>query len=54
MTVGRRYLQRDKDHSQQRVLDQRTKAVLHAISNEPRGKALEAYLRFAIPAGTKR
>lgn len=45
MTMGKRFAQRTKDHSEQRVLDARAKAILHALSNEPRGRALEAYLR---------
>ncbi|MEZ4738219.1 MAG: hypothetical protein R2818_02425 [Flavobacteriales bacterium] len=45
MTTGRKYIQRMKDHSTPKVLDERTKSVLLAISKEPRGKALSAYLR---------
>jgi len=45
MTTSKRFARRTKDHSEQRVLDARAKAVLHALSNEPRGRALEAYLR---------
>lgn len=45
MTTGRKYGQRAKHHSTDRLLDHRTRAVLSAIGNEPRGKALDAYLR---------
>lgn len=45
MTTSRRFTQRTKDHSDQRVLDARAKAVLQALSSEPRGRVLEAYLR---------
>lgn len=45
MTTGKRFTHRTKDHSDQRVLDARTRAILHAVSNEPRGRVLEAYLR---------
>lgn len=45
MTTGRRFTKRTKDHGEQHVLDARTKAVLSAIAHEPRGRALEAYLR---------
>lgn len=45
MTTGRRFTKRTKDHGEQHVLDARTKAVLSAIANEPKGYALEAYLR---------
>lgn len=45
MTTGKRFAQRTKDHSDARVLDARAKALLSALLNEPRGKALEAYLR---------
>lgn len=36
---------RTKDHSDERVLDARTKAVLSSVLTAPRGKALDAYLR---------
>lgn len=45
MTTGKRFAQRTKDHSDQRVLDARAKALLTAILTERRGHALAAYLR---------
>ena len=45
MTTGKRFAQRTKDHSDQRVLDARTKAVLNTLAMERRGEALDAYLR---------
>jgi hypothetical protein len=45
MTTSRKYSARTKDHSVPKVLDQRTKSVLIAISKEPRGRAVDAYLR---------
>ncbi|MCB9184571.1 MAG: hypothetical protein H6591_11705 [Flavobacteriales bacterium] len=44
MTTGRRFAKRTKDHSEEHVLDARTKAVLATIAREPRGRALDAYL----------
>jgi len=54
MTIGKKYVQRSKDHSLTRLIDQRTKTVLNAISTEPKGKALDAYLRSAMPANKTR
>ena len=45
MTIGRKFTRTPKDNSLKRLLDMRTRAVLHAISSEPRGNALSAYLR---------
>ena len=45
MTTSRKYVQRTKESMDQRVLDARTRAVLNAVISEPRGRALEAYLR---------
>jgi hypothetical protein len=45
MTTGKRFAKRTQDHSDQRVLDARTKAVLERLAIEPRGQALSAYLR---------
>lgn len=45
MTTGRKYVQRTKETTDQRVLDARTRCVLNAVITEPRGRALEAYLR---------
>lgn len=45
MTIGKRFTDRTKDHTDQRVLDARTRAVLETVSRLPRGKALSAYLR---------
>lgn len=45
MTTSKRFALRTKDHSDERVLDARVKAVLNALHAEPRGRALEAYLR---------
>ncbi len=47
MTTGRKYAKRTKEATEQRVLDQRTRAVLNAVLNEPRGRPLDAYL-FAV------
>jgi len=44
MTTGRKYAQRTKETTDQRVLDGRTRAVLNTVLNEPRGRCLEAYL----------
>lgn len=43
-TTGKRYLERTQDRRASRVMDARTKAVLNAVMNEPRGTALAAYL----------
>lgn len=45
MTTGRKYVKRTKETTDQRVLDARTRSVLNAVITEPRGRALEAYLR---------
>lgn len=45
MTTGRRFSKRTKDHSIEHVLDARAKSVLAGIAREPRGRALDAYLR---------
>ncbi|MBK8498000.1 MAG: hypothetical protein IPL52_04080 [Flavobacteriales bacterium] len=45
MTIGKRFTERTKDHTDQRVLDARTRAVLENVARLPRGKALSAYLR---------
>ncbi|MBL7952341.1 MAG: hypothetical protein JNM62_11555 [Flavobacteriales bacterium] len=53
MTTAKKYVSRSKNNSTlHRLLDQRTRAVLHAISSEPKGKALDAYLRTLVPHGT--
>lgn len=44
-TTGKKFAQRTKDTTMQRVLDARTKAVLNSVLTEPRGRALSAYLR---------
>lgn len=45
MTTGRRFAQRTKDQRSLHLIDARTKAVLQALATEPRGKAVQAYLR---------
>lgn len=45
MTTGKKYAQRTKDASAQRLLDARTRSVLNAVLTEPKGKALNAYLQ---------
>lgn len=45
MTTGKRFARRINDHSDERVLDARAKALLIALCSEPRGRALEGYLR---------
>lgn len=45
MTTGKRFSDRTKDHSEQRVIDARTRAVLNAVASLPKGKALDGYLR---------
>ncbi len=45
MTTGKRFSERTKDHSEQRVIDARTRAVLSAVASLPKGKALDGYLR---------
>lgn len=44
-TIGRRFAERTHDKQMNKVLDASTKAVLNAIMSEPRGAALDAYLR---------
>lgn len=44
-TTGKRYMDRTHDRSTRKVLDARTKAVLNEVLTEPRGRAVEAYLR---------
>ena len=48
MTTGKRFTQRTKDNSVARVIDARAKVILTCISAEPKGKALDAYLRSAM------
>ncbi len=50
MTIGRKQLKSTRDPDIPRLLDQRTKAVLHAISMEPKGRALAAYVRTILEA----
>ncbi|MCB0765939.1 MAG: hypothetical protein KDB95_01885 [Flavobacteriales bacterium] len=50
MTIGRKQLKTTRDPDVPRLLDLRTKAVLQAISMEPRGNALTAYVRTIIEA----
>ena len=45
MTIGKKYTARTKDAKAERIIDQRTRSVLNAILTEPRGNALNAYLR---------
>ena len=52
MTTGRRYATRTRDNRAEQVLDARTKAILQAVSREPRGRALTSYLRI-FAAGTR-
>lgn len=52
MTTGRKYAQRTKEATEQRILDQRTRTVLNAVLNEPRGRSLDAYL-FAVRGKTR-
>ncbi|MBK8613722.1 MAG: hypothetical protein IPN85_09545 [Flavobacteriales bacterium] len=47
-TTGKRYMDRTHDRSARKVLDARTKAVLNEVLTEPRGRALEAYLRSRV------
>jgi hypothetical protein len=49
-TTGKRYMDRTHDRSGKKVLDARTKAVLRAVLTEPRGKAVDAYLRARTKA----
>lgn len=51
MTIGKRFTDRTKDHSDQRVLDARAKAVLNALAQLPKGKALDGYLRATRSTG---
>lgn len=48
MTIGRKFARQRKDRTLVRILDHRTRSVLTAISNEPKGKALGAYLRAVL------
>lgn len=52
-TIGRRFAERTHDKQLNKVLDASTKAVLNAVLSEPRGAALDAYLRARAP-GKKR
>ena len=45
VTTSRKFTKRTQEPTANRVLDSRSKAVLNAILKEPRGHALEAYLR---------
>lgn len=45
MTTSRRWTSRTKDRESRQVIDARAKAVLHALSLEPKGRALTHYLR---------
>jgi hypothetical protein len=44
-TTGKRYCERTHDRSLDKVLDARTKTVLRTVLTEPRGRALDAWLR---------
>lgn len=48
MTIGRTQRKTRKNNDLPRLLDHRTKAVLHAISQETKGHALNAYLRTIL------
>ncbi|QQR86293.1 MAG: hypothetical protein IPJ76_17150 [Flavobacteriales bacterium] len=52
-TIGKKFAERTHDKQMNKVLDASTKAVLNAVLNEPRGTALDAYLR-ACSIGKKR
>lgn len=53
MTTGRKYAMRTKGNGTlPRLLDHRTRAVLSAIGTEPKGKAVDAYLRALLVART--
>ncbi len=45
VTTSRKFTKRTQEPTADRVLDARSKAVLNAILKEPRGHALDAYLR---------
>lgn len=52
-TIGKKFAERTHDKQMNKVLDASTKAVLNAVLSEPRGAALDAYLR-ARTFGKKR
>lgn len=45
MTTGRKFTERIKDASTEKVLDHRTRTILNAVLSERRGSALTAYLK---------
>lgn len=48
MTTGKRYMDRTngKGREAERLIDARTKSILQRIQKEPKGRALDAYLRI--------
>lgn len=52
MTTGKRFLDRSKNMGSKRILDARTRSVLHEVLKEDRGRGLEAYLRVFGPRVT--
>lgn len=49
MTTGKRFLDRSKSMDSKRILDARTRSVLHEVLKEDRGCVLDAYLRAFGP-----
>ena len=49
MTTGKRFIDRSKNRDPKRILDARTRSVLHEVLNEERGRALNAYLQVFGP-----
>ena len=50
MTTGKRFTDRSKNMESKRILDARTRSVLHEVLREDRGRSLDAYLRVFGPA----
>ncbi len=50
MTTGKRFMDRSKNMDSKRILDSRTRSVLHEVLREDRGRSLDAYLRVYGPS----
>jgi hypothetical protein len=53
-TIGKRFVDRTHDRSTERIIDTRVKAVLSAVIAEPRGHALNAYMKAGLLATKQR
>lgn len=50
MTIGKRFMDRSKNTDHKRILDARTRRILHEVMSEDRGLSLDAYLRIFGPS----